>query len=277
MRDLECAGPYFSKLLLNAIMFAAAKHSSRIDIRSDPTEASTSGLNFFRRYEELLELLPENQCEIATIQARLIASASLYELGHESRAKCRSNANAAFAMLQRSINSTALERWSEEDNEVYLRVVWAAFLYDKIHSLYQGLAPELPGWQILKPLELLDDFEESDLRIFPKRLGNVECELSPQPVLPSSPALPLYKITSFTSSCKLATIVEGILRLYTAEKPQHVDTSGTVTTYGFAILREAELELRQWQAQLQPWLRYEPWLPPWQQTTIPSPNIMILK
>ncbi|KXH57376.1 fungal specific transcription factor [Colletotrichum salicis] len=43
MRDMACNGPYFSKILLNAIYFGASKFSPRREVRRDPNDVRTAG------------------------------------------------------------------------------------------------------------------------------------------------------------------------------------------------------------------------------------------
>jgi len=84
-RDMACGGPYFSKLLLNAIFFSVAKFSDRPEVFDDPLDQSTAGRRFLRRVKELLgEAL--DQSSIPTIQAMLLLSSSLFAQGHQSAA-----------------------------------------------------------------------------------------------------------------------------------------------------------------------------------------------
>ena len=46
MRDMACQGPYFSKILLNAIYFGSAKFSPRLELRKDPDDVRTAGWRF---------------------------------------------------------------------------------------------------------------------------------------------------------------------------------------------------------------------------------------
>lgn len=53
-RDMINDGPYFSKLLLNAIYFTAAKYTSRVEVRDVTSNPLSAGRRFRRRIEELL-------------------------------------------------------------------------------------------------------------------------------------------------------------------------------------------------------------------------------
>jgi hypothetical protein len=70
MRDMATNGPYFSKLLLNAIYFGASKFSNRPEVRKDPDDARTAGWTFRMRVKELLGSALDRS-EITTIQALL--------------------------------------------------------------------------------------------------------------------------------------------------------------------------------------------------------------
>lgn len=85
MRDMACRGPYFSKLLLNAIYFSVSKFSNRPqEVFDDPSDSRTAGLRFLRRCKQLLgeEM---DQSSIPTIQAMLLLSFSLGASGFQSR------------------------------------------------------------------------------------------------------------------------------------------------------------------------------------------------
>ena len=85
MRDMACQGPYFSKLLLNAIFFSVSKFSDRPEVYDDPLTQTTAGSRFLRRVKELLGAALD-QSSIPTIQAMLLLSSSLFALGYQSAA-----------------------------------------------------------------------------------------------------------------------------------------------------------------------------------------------
>lgn len=131
MRDMACAGPYFSRLLLNAIYFGASKFSPRTEVRRNPGDVRTAGWKFRERVRELL-----GQCldrsEITTIQALLIMTNSLFALGDE-RSAAWLYAGIAFRMiidLGLHVDASELSgsrRGSDEDLEIRRRVFWGAF------------------------------------------------------------------------------------------------------------------------------------------------------
>lgn len=131
MRDMACGGPYFSKLLLNAIYFGAAKFSPRHEVRRVADDVRTAGWQFRERVRELLGGSLDRS-EITTIQAMLVMTNSLFALGDE-RSAAWIYAGLAFRMivdLGIHVDTPHLagsRRLSDEDYEIRRRVFWAAF------------------------------------------------------------------------------------------------------------------------------------------------------
>ena len=132
MRDMACAGPYFSKLLLNAIYFGASKFSSRHEeVRRVANDVRTAGWQFRKRVRQLLgEAL--DRSEITTIQALLVMTNSLFALGDE-RSAAWTYAGIAFRMIVDlglhvdALDLASTSNISDEDYEIRRRVFWAAF------------------------------------------------------------------------------------------------------------------------------------------------------
>ena len=128
MRDMACDGPYFSKLLLNAIYFGASKFSTRLEMRSNRKAA---GQPFRQRVRELLGGALDRS-KITTIQALLIMTSSLFALGDE-RSAAWLYAGTAFRMIIDlglhidDLSLSASRKLSEEDYEIRRRVFWGAF------------------------------------------------------------------------------------------------------------------------------------------------------
>lgn len=120
MRDMACQGPYFSKLLLNAIYFGSCKFSPRQELKGIHTQ-------FRERVRELLGGALDRS-SITTIQAMLVMTNSLFALGDE-RSAAWIYAGIAFRMLidlgahVDGLNS----KTTEEDLEIRRRVFWGAF------------------------------------------------------------------------------------------------------------------------------------------------------
>lgn len=131
MRDMACNGPYYSKLLLNAIYFGASKFSSRPEVRRDPDDVRTAGWLYRQRVRELLGGALDRS-DITTIQALLVMASSLFALGDE-RSAAWLYAGTAFRMiidLGMHVDGSRLpnnRRFSDEDLEIRRRVFWGAF------------------------------------------------------------------------------------------------------------------------------------------------------
>lgn len=131
MRDMACRGPYYSKLLLNAIYFGASKFSSRLEVRRDPDDVRTAGWLYRERVRELLGSALDRS-DITTIQALLVMASSLFALGDE-RSAAWLYAGTAFRMiidLGMHVDGSRLPqnmRLNDEDLEIRRRVFWGAF------------------------------------------------------------------------------------------------------------------------------------------------------
>ena len=140
MRDMACQGPYFSKLLLNAIYFGASKFSSRAEVSSDVRDGRTAGWAFRKRVKELLVTALEKS-EITTVQALLIMARSLFALGEE-KSVAWNYAGIAFRMIidlgmhvESSSSDLTSRPVSDEDIEIRRRVFWAAYGTVSLNSL----------------------------------------------------------------------------------------------------------------------------------------------
>ena len=127
---MACDGPYFSKLLLNAIYFSAAKFSHRSEVRADPTDVHTAGAVFRQRTKELLVPALEKS-EVTTIQALLLMARSLSALGEDKHAAWLYAGIAFHMIIDLNIHvdgkSPDEEPLTPEDVEIRRRVFWAAF------------------------------------------------------------------------------------------------------------------------------------------------------
>ncbi|CZR54255.1 related to pathway-specific regulatory protein nit-4 [Phialocephala subalpina] len=165
MRDMACAGPYFSKLLLNAIYFYACKHTSRVEVRRDPNNRLTTGWMFRQRVDELLRN-DFGKSNITTIQALLLMSTAIFSWCDEKSVSWL-YAGMAFNMiidLGINVNAVILRRqFSEEELEARRRLFWAAYVIDKLQSLYQGRPSCLRESDTNVALIFLDEHEELEL------------------------------------------------------------------------------------------------------------------
>ncbi|KAI4622321.1 hypothetical protein J4E83_005063 [Alternaria metachromatica] len=211
MRDMACGGPYFSKLLLNAIYFGASKFSPRHEVRRAADDVRTAGWQFRERVRELLGGALDKS-EITTIQALLVMTNSLFALGDE-RSAAWLYAGLAFRMIVDlglhvdKPEFAGYRKLSDEDHEIRRRVFWAAFVVDKIQSLYQGRPVSMTD--TLVPTKFLDTYEELE------HWTPFSYSTQPDAVYLGSPA---YSISTFRHLCQLSVILSDILSTIYTER-----------------------------------------------------------
>ncbi|CAN9461981.1 unnamed protein product [Alternaria alternata] len=213
MRDMACGGPYFSKLLLNAIYFGASKFSPRREVRRVADDVRTAGWQFRQRVRELLGGALDKS-EITTIQALLVMTNSLFALGDE-RSAAWLYAGLAFRMivdLGIHVDTPAFagsRRLSDEDSEIRRRVFWAAFVVDKIQSLYQGRPVSMKESDTLVPMKFQDTYEELE------HWTPFSYSTQADSAYLGSPA---YSISTFRQLCQLSVILSDILSTVYTER-----------------------------------------------------------
>ncbi|GAB1732690.1 hypothetical protein NU195Hw_Modified_428t1 [Hortaea werneckii] len=263
MRDMACQGPYFSKILLNAIYYGASKFSPRLELRKDPNDVRTAGWRFRERVRDLLGKAMDRS-EITTIQALLQMTNSLFALGDEQSAAWL-YAGVAFRMvidLGLHVDATLMPRHralSEEDLEIRRRIFWSAFVLDKIQSLYQGRPATLQHAACQVPIAFNDTYEELE-HWLPFAYTST----------PSYTGSPAYSVSTFTELCKLCIILNSVLDKVYREKASDEQPSGLVED-----LHSLESELETWSNNLPPHLVFnaqhsEP------TSTTPPPHVLSL-
>ncbi|KAL5047590.1 hypothetical protein BDW71DRAFT_196694 [Aspergillus fruticulosus] len=260
MRDMACNGPYFSKLLLNAIYFGAAKFSPRLEVRKNPGDVRTAGWKYRERVRELLGGALDRS-DITTIQALLMMTNSLFALGDE-RSAAWLYSGLAFRMLidlGMHVDVTGTRRFSDEDLEIRRRVFWGAFVVDKIQSLYQGRPVSLKETDALVPIKFLDTYEELEHW---KPFAYSSCA-------PDYPGMPAYSTSTFTYLCKLSVIMSDILSCIYTERSFNQSPTELAKMLG-----ELQLRLDQWHAHLPEHLQFDP--AKVQTITLPPPHISSL-
>lgn len=244
MRDMATGGPYFSKLLLNAIYFGASKFSNRAEVRRDPDDVRTAGWTFRMRVKELLGSALDRS-EITTIQALLVMTSSLFALGDE-RSAAWLYAGAAFRMiidLGMHVDATMLSNirhLSDEDIEIRRRVFWGAFVVDKIQSLYQGRPASLQDFDTKVSLTFLDHYEELE-HWQPFAYSDAK----------SYPGSPAYSVSTFMELCKLSLILNGILNKVYSERSSTRSPQELLAT-----LNTLDTQLKEWHEALPDHLQF---------------------
>ncbi|UKZ48229.1 hypothetical protein TrVGV298_002465 [Trichoderma virens] len=240
MRDMACGGPYFSKLLLNAIYFGAAKFSPRLEVRKDPDDPRTAGWKFRQRVRELLGGSLDRS-DITTIQALLVMTNSLFALGDERNAAWLYSGLAFRMIIDLGIHVDITDRsdtrrLSDEDIEIRRRVFWGAFVVDKIQSLYQGRPATLRELDALVPIKFFDTFEEFEF------WEPFAYSPQPNPYLGSA----AHSVSTFTHLCKLSVVMSDILSNIYTERISTTDLS--------KVLQSLHSKLTTWRDALPPHL-----------------------
>jgi hypothetical protein len=276
MRDMACGGPYFSKLLLNAIYFGSSKFSPRLEVRKDINDVRTAGWRYRERVRELLGGSLDRS-DITTIQALLVMTNSLFALGDE-RSAAWLYAGLAFRMLidlGLHVDLTNSHLFSDEDLEIRRRVFWGAFgmypllpknhqltqtVVDKIQSLYQGRPVTLKDADAMVPIKFIDTYSELEFWQ-PFAYSTSKNDYS------GSPA---YSISTFTALCKLSIVMSEVLScIYT------VRTSDQSPDELSQVLDRLQRKLREWQMSLPDHLKPEAANAPG--ATVPPPHVLSLQ
>ncbi|KAH7173958.1 fungal-specific transcription factor domain-containing protein [Fusarium flagelliforme] len=243
MRDMASGGPYFSKLLLNAIYFGSSKFSPRLEVRKDPNDVRTAGWRYRERVRELLGGSLDRS-DITTIQALLVMTNSLFALGDE-RSAAWLYAGLAFRMLidlGLHVDLTNSQLFSDEDLEIRRRVFWSAFVVDKIQSLYQGRPVTLKEADAMVPIKFVDTYSELEFWQ-PFAYSTLKNNYT------GSPA---YSISTFTALCKLSIVMSDIMScIYTVRTTEQ--NPGELSK----MLDKLQRKLREWQDALPDHLKPE--------------------
>ncbi|KAJ5748297.1 Mediator complex subunit Med10 [Penicillium nucicola] len=239
MRDMACEGPYFSKLLLNAIYFVVSKHCDDPDLRSDPNDITTAGWKFRQRFTQLLRDCFDKS-EITTLQALLIMSNALFSRCDERSLSWLYAGNAFNMFIDLGLHVLPTpDSISAEELEIRKRVLWGAYLIDKIQCLFQGRPPLLNHVNMRASLDFLDDYDE--LEPFQDISYTA---IKPDKVTPS------WNVSLLTKFCALTTIVERILcGIYSESRDSTV-------THRESVSEDIKSLLREWRQNLTPQLDY---------------------
>lgn len=131
MRDMACNGPYFSKLLLNAIYFTASKHCTHAEVFDDRNNALTAGRRFRRR---IMEFLGDHitTSEIPTVQALLLLSYALFNWCDEKSLSWLYSGMAFNMITDLGIHSShatdpRFGKLALEEIEARQRLFWGAY------------------------------------------------------------------------------------------------------------------------------------------------------
>ncbi|KAL4799708.1 PrpF protein-domain-containing protein [Aspergillus venezuelensis] len=244
MRDMACGGPY-----------------PRLEVRKDPHDVRTAGWKYRERVRELLGGALDRS-DITTIQALLVMTNSLFALGDE-RSAAWLYSGLAFRMLidmGMHVDLTNTRRFSDEDLELRRRVFWAAFVVDKIQSLYQGRPVSLKETDALVPIKFLDTYEELE-HWQPFAYSNCASNY---------PGIPAYSTSTFASLCKLSLIMSDILSCIYTKRSFNQNPNELANK-----LEDFQLRLDQWEVLLPDQLQFHSAIS--QSVTFPPPHVFSLQ
>lgn len=132
MRDMACNGPFFSKFLLNALLFAGVKYSLHPAGGNEDFDMRSAGRPFRRRIDEIIhgsgsKVLFESK--ITTIQALLVVAGALSAWCDESSLSWHYLGIATSMLVDLGLHAErgSSKGYLPEDVEVHRRVFWGAF------------------------------------------------------------------------------------------------------------------------------------------------------
>ena len=130
---MACGGPYFSPLLLNAMLFVAMKDLPVLAGSRPATDACGNGMSFRAKVEAELyrcDTQPLARSKTTTVQALLLMSDALYSWCDEKSLSWLYIGIAINMIVDLGLHterSSFYCKGSKEDLEIGRRVFWAAY------------------------------------------------------------------------------------------------------------------------------------------------------
>ncbi|KAF4493830.1 hypothetical protein FAGAP_10059 [Fusarium agapanthi] len=215
MRDMACKGPYYSDLLLTAMLFAGSMHTVDVAALRNTSKLNSTGRLYRIKFEQALHASGSQvlfKSDITTIQALLVVSDALFSWCNERSLSWHYLGIAVSMIIDLGLHidgpaRRSSKKVSAEDTEVERRVFWATFISDKVQSIYQGRPTRLREHDNRLPIAFLDEYEE--LEGFHTRTYSAQ---------PSQLDCPAYSVSTFVQLCKLSIIMDRILCALYAER-----------------------------------------------------------
>ncbi|KAJ6001259.1 hypothetical protein N7522_006486 [Penicillium canescens] len=164
-RDMKINGPYYSDILLNAILSHSVRWCKAEPQIGPLLDSYDGGAQFSHRaLTGVFDSLKSGYAGIPTIQTLLLLSAQ--ECGRGNRTQAWLYSGMAFRLLDDlgiSIDSrkySGSAQLSDEDIEIRNRLFWGCYFWDKVVSLYFGRAPTMQHLRVSPPRMILDDTAE---------------------------------------------------------------------------------------------------------------------
>lgn len=135
MRDMACNGPYYSDLLLTAMLFAGSMHTVDAAALRNTGKLNSIGRPYRIKFEQALHACGSQvlfKSEITTIQALLVVSDALFSWCNERSLSWHYLGIAISMIIDLGLHidgpaRRSSKRPSAEDTEVERRVFWATF------------------------------------------------------------------------------------------------------------------------------------------------------
>ncbi|KAF5540068.1 Nit-4-like protein [Fusarium napiforme] len=215
MRDMACSGPYYSDLLLIAMLFAGSMHTVDAAALRSTGKLNSIGRPYRMKFEQALHASGSQalfKSDITTIQALLVVSDALFSWCNERSLSWHYLGIAISMIIDLGLHIDGPARRSSktvsvEDTEIERRVFWATFISDKVQSIYQGRPTRLREHDNRVLIAFLDEYEE--LEDFHTRTYSAQ---------PSQLDCPTYSVSTFEQLCKLSIIIDRILCALYAER-----------------------------------------------------------
>ncbi|RMJ18190.1 hypothetical protein CDV36_002127 [Fusarium kuroshium] len=262
MDSLIHNGPYVNKLLLNAIYFQSSLYSDRTSLlRQDPQDPQTMGMAFYERFKSLL-VDHIDKPTIPTVVALLTCGACLVPRGKQSAGWVF--CGIAYRMMTDLGCHLDIEPTSQTgkgfkltpiDVEMRKRIYWAAYVGDKLQSLFLGRPPAIHETVGGVSEEFLDTYEEMEEW---KPYADPEA----RPFDSSAPAYrgrPCYAISTFRCLLQLCRIISRIIdAFYTTDSTERSKSSAeSLNTSLMQKRQDIRDRLRQFKDGIPAWLRFE--------------------
>ncbi|KAG9496625.1 hypothetical protein J7337_011401 [Fusarium musae] len=215
MRDMACKGPYYSDLLLIAMLFAGSMHTVDAAALRSTGKLNSIGRPYRMKFEQALHASGSQvlfKSEITTIQALLVVSDALFSWCNERSLSWHYLGIAISMLIDLGLHidgpaRRCSKKTSAEDTEIERRVFWATFISDKVQSIYQGRPTRLREHDNRVPIAFRDEYEE--LEDFHTRTYSAQ---------PSQLDCPTYSVSTFEQLCKLSIIMDRTLCALYAER-----------------------------------------------------------
>lgn len=248
MDSLIRNGPYVNKLLLNAIFLQSSMYSDRVSPFFGNKQSNAKGLIFYDRFKALLPNYIDKPT-IATVVALLTAAACLVPYGYQSAGWALSGIGYQMVIdLGCHLDSPASSKEAAIEQEMKKRVYWAAYVGDKLQSLFLGRPVAVHATTGNVTQVYLDTFEEmEEWTPYIDPVAHVDASI---PVYRGRPSRAISTFQAFVQLCEIAGhIVEAFYSVSSRAKSE---------TTLLQIKQDVTTKLDIWRHKLPSWLRFDP-------------------